>query len=239
MASLTPCVQVVVKTLQSCTVTLRVAFDETIADVKEKVAVAWGIPVKAQGLVFAGRKLQDEHLLSDYNIDSNSTLLLLLRLSDPFLRLSVCIVHAGQPGVVGTITLNDLMVVDMIGTVKSRIRDAVGIPIHHQKFLVFQGRMLQDAHSLLAYSINDEARLYLVVEASYEIWVKTLTNIAIKLFVNPNDIVKDVKDMIQRGHFPIPASHQALCYAGEELEDAKCLSAYGIYARSTLILCVV
>ena len=132
--------QVVVQTLRGCTVTLTVASDETIAAVKDKVAVAWGIPVKAQGLVFAGRKLQDERPLSDYNIGPDSTLLLLLRLSDPCLRIFVCIVQAGEPGNVGTITLNDIMVVDMIGTVKSRIRDAVGIPIHHQKFLVFQGK---------------------------------------------------------------------------------------------------
>ena len=239
MTSLASCMQVVVKTLRGCTVTLTVASDETIAGVKEKVAVAWGIPVKAQGLVFAGRKLQDERHLSDYSIDSDSTLLLLLRLSDPFLRIFVCIVQAGQPGNVGTITVNDLELGDIIGTVKGRIRDAVGIPIRHQKFLVFHGKKLEDAHSLSAYSINDESTLYLVVEAPYEIWIKTLTNITIKLFVSQNDTVKDVKDMIQKEHFPIPPSHQALCYAGEQLEDGKCLSAYDIKARSILILCVV
>ena len=239
MASFASSMDVVVKTLRGCTVTLKVASDETIAAVKEKVAVAWGIPVTAQGLVFAGRKLQDEQHLSDYSINPNSTLLLLLRLSDPFLRIFVCIVRAGEPGNVGTITLNELDLGDIIGTVKSKIRDAVGIPIRHQKFLVFHGKMLEDAHSLSAYSINDESTLYLVVEAPYEIWIKTLTNMLIKLYVNKNDTVKDVKDMIYRKHFPIPPSHQALCYAGEQLVDGKCLSAYDIKARSILILCVV
>ena len=61
----------------------------------------------------------------------------------------------------------------------------------------------------------------------------------IKLYVNQNDTVKDLKDMIYRKHFPIPPSHQALCYAGEQLVDGKCLSADDIKPRSILILCVV
>lgn len=222
--------QILIKDCNGLAIVLDMQQSDTVGALKEMISKKEGHPPQQQRLLFAGQQLEDTRTLSDYGINSGSTVQMSIRIQ----RGANILVRSMQ----GKVMVLDVDPSTTVSDLKERIREREGIPPQQQR-LVFAGKQLVDGSTLFESNIGRDDTVYLVPRMTkvMHITARTLAGKTMKLVVAPSESVASVKRKIEVLEGVQP-DQQRLIFAGKMLEDTKPISEYMIQDNATLHLVI-
>ena len=208
--------------LNGKTITIKVEPFNNIESVKRKIQNVEDILVSHQFLSFAGKELENDKSLADYNIKSNDTIDL-QRITHIVIKLST-----------GKINTLDVKPHNTVKEIKQIMEETEGIPLNQQK-LYYAGYELENNQSVSECHFNDYCEVHLVCRSRSPIQIKVLTpdSKQVTLTVDGTDTIETIKRKMPTEFSP---SQHALFFAGKELQDNLMLYDHSIQNGSMLYL---
>jgi len=211
--------EIKVRTPDGKLIPIAIAPEDTVADLKKKVEKETGTPVPDQVLNFEGDELDDKPTLEDYDINHGDIV--------DLEGMEIFVKHPSGWTIPLKVTPSDT-----IDDIKDRVAQEKDLPKEQQR-LSFDGKPLKkDDNTLSDYGIKNKDTLML---EPMEINVRTPEGRKIKIKVDPNDTVEDVKKKVEE-KLEIPVPEQTLFFNDDELDDPTTLDENGIKDGDTLNL---
>ncbi|CAF3408152.1 unnamed protein product [Rotaria socialis] len=221
--------QIFVKYGWSPAITLEVNPRDTIEHVKTKLQDEEGIPADQQRLVCKGEELESSRTLSDYKIEKESTMHLVIRRSEGMLIFFKTLT--------GTVFIYELEPSDTVAYIKAKIEHDISIALRQQK-LILAGKTLHNDQTLSYYNIQKGTTICFVIGGagcvSFHVKLPSGRNIELMMSLGFTTI-EEVKSIIERQE-GIPLYQQRLVFQGKLLENRRIVSDYDIDFDNTVFL---
>ena len=214
--------QIFIKTPNGKTLLLNVESSNDIQSIKNKIEEIEGIPSNIQRLIYF-KELENKKTLSDYNIQNESTIQLLLNLKS---NLTIF---------VKTLSETIKITLSFSNTTVRNIKEMITHinPEYYQ--LIYKERILEDSEFLYKYGVENNSILYLI-EKKIKITIITLYNRKFVIYLNYSDTVLKVKNLIYL-FTGIHINNQILIYKRLILyKDYAPISKYNIIEGDSLFL---
>ena len=189
---------------------------ETIGDIKKKVALKSGVPPENQRLTYQDRDLDnDKDTLDDCGIRHKD----IIDLGEPLPTMNIVVnTPYGQK-----LTL-EVDPTDQIKDVKKKIADTEGTPVKNQR-LFYHGKQLTDKPTLEQLGIKDGDEIDM---GGMQVSVKCPGGRLIMLDATPHDTIASIKQQVENREF-VPVGIQRLLFNEKELlSDTSTLQDNGI-----------
>ena len=210
---------------------LKVDPTDTISNLKKKIEKFKGFSADEQRLVFQGKKLEDDRVVSDYNIQNNSTLNVVLPILGKHYTMEVTVLT--EAGRLATLRVKPT---DSILELKRKVCNITRVPPYKQS-LSFAGIELENARTISDYKMRNKSAIKFVKKIEVYVVTQQCTQERMTLQLRPLDTVRSVKDEIHV-KTNISPCQQILEFGGKQLRDVLPLNDANIKDESTLFLSV-